>query len=415
MTAIGTVLIVGAGLAGAKAAEALRKEGYDGRIVMCGEESQPPYLRPPLSKEYLRGESAKLHVHPEAWYADHRIELSLSTRVAAIEPATREVVLADGARVAYDRLLLATGAAPRRLTIPGNDLAGVHYLRTLADAEAIREAATAAHHVIIVGGGWIGGEVAASLRQMGLPVAMIADGSVPFERLLGSAVGTVYADLHKENGVELAMNERAAAFLGSGSVEAVELASGARVEGDLVVVGVGALPRTHLAAAAGLDVDAGIVVDEYLETSVPGIYAAGDVAAAWHPDYESRLRLQHWDNARKQGGTAARNILGGREPYVRIPYLYSDQFDLGMEYAGYAPSWDRVVFRGDPASRSFIAFWLRDGRVVAGMNANIWKVNDAIGSLVASRRPVDVDRLVDPAVPLDDLDTLLGSHQLATA
>ena len=409
MNDIGAILIVGASLTGAKAAEALRKEGYDGRIVMFGEESVPPYVRPPLSKEYLRGEGepGQVFVHPEAWYAEQRIELHVSTPVRAIAPATREVVLGDGKRVAFDRLLIATGAAPRGLAIPGSDLAGVHYLRTRDDADAIRDAIAGARRVVVIGGGWIGTEVAASLRQLGLPVALIADGSVPLERVLGAEVGTVYRDLHADHGVELVMNQRAVAFHGRTVVEAVETADGTRIEGDLVVVGVGTRARTELAAAAGLAIGDGILVDEHLETSVPGIFAAGDVAAAWHPLFGARLRLEHWDNARRQGRAAARNMLDKVEPYARIPYFYSDQYDLGMEYAGYASSWDRVVFRGEPASGSFIAFWLRDGRVVAGMNANVWKVNDAIATIVGSAEKVDIERLVDPAVPLDDLEALL--------
>ena len=409
MSDIGTILIVGASLTGAKAAETLRKEGYDGRIVMFGQEPQPPYLRPPLSKEYLRGESEldKVFVHPEAWYAEQRIELHRSTPVRVIEPATREVVLDDGRRVTFDRLLIATGAAPRRLHIPGSDLAGVHCLRTLEDADAIREAATEARRVVVIGGGWIGAEVAASIRQLGLPVAMVADGSVPLERVLGAEVGSVYRDLHAAHGVELVMNQRAVAFRGRTAIEAVETANGTRIEGDLVVVGVGAQPRTELADRAGLDVGDGILVDERLETSVPGVFAAGDVAAAWHPLLGARLRVEHWDNARRQGRAAARNMLGMAEPYLRIPYFYSDQYDVGMEYAGYAPIWDQVVFRGEPASRSFVAFWLSDGRVVAGMNANVWKVNDAIAALVGSRQRVAIERLSDPTVALDDLEALL--------
>jgi 3-phenylpropionate/trans-cinnamate dioxygenase ferredoxin reductase subunit len=409
MADIATILIVGASLTGAKAAEALRKEGYDGRIVIFGEEPQPPYLRPPLSKEYLRGQGEldKVFVHPEAWYDEQRIELHLSTPVRAIDPATREVVLDDGQRVAFDRLLIATGAAPRRLNIPGGDLGGVHYLRTLEDADAIRDAVTAARRVVVIGGGWIGAEVAASIRQLGVSVALIADGSVLLERVLGAEVGTVYRDLHAERGVELVMHQRAVAFRGRTAIEAVETADGTRIEGDLVVVGVGAQPRMELAAGAGLDVGDGIVVDELLQTSVPGIFAAGDVAAAWHPLLGSRLRVEHWDNARRQGRTAARNMLGKAEPYLRIPYFYSDQYDLGMEYAGYAPAWDQVVFRGEPASRAFVAFWLSGGRVVAGMNANVWKVNDAIAALVGSREKVAIERLVDPTVALDDLDALL--------
>ena len=409
MSDIGTILIVGASLTGAKAAETLRKEGYDGRIVMFGQEPQPPYLRPPLSKEYLRGESelGKVFVHPEAWYAEQRIELHRSTPVRVIEPATREVVLDDGRRVTFDRLLIATGAAPRRLHIPGSDLAGVHCLRTLEDADAIREAATAARRAVVIGGGWIGAEVAASIRQLGLPVAMIADGSVPLERVLGAEVGSVYRDLHAEHGVELVMNQRAVAFRGQTAIEAVETADGTRIEGDLVVVGIGARPRTELADRAGLDVGDGILVDELLQTSEPGIFAAGDVAAAWHPLLGARVRVEHWDNARRQGRIAAQNMLGGADPYARIPYLYSDQYDLSMEYAGHAPAWDRVVVRGDPASGAFIAFWLRDGRVVAGMNANVPKVNDAIGALVRLGRPAIVERLADPSVPLDDPEALL--------
>ena len=409
MSDIRTIVIIGASLAGAKAAEALRKEGYDGRIVMFGDEPRLPYLRPPLSKEYLRGESPfdKTLVHPPAWYDEQRIELNLATPVRALDSATHEVVLADGHRLAFDRLLIATGSSPRRLTIPGNDLAGVHYLRTVEDADAIRDAAVGAHRVVVIGGGWIGAEVAASMRQLGLPVTVVAPGSVLLERVLGTEVGTVYRDLHAEHGVELVMNQRAAAFRGSNKVESVEVADGTRIQGDLVVVGVGAQPRTELAAGAGLDVGDGILVDEHLQTSVSGIFAAGDVASAWHPLLGSRLRVEHWDNARRQGRAAARNMLGMAEPYVRIPYFYSDQYDLSMEYAGFASAWDRVIFRGEPAGREFVAFWLSDGRVVAGMNANVWKVNDAIAALVGSRAKVAIERLSNPTVALDDLDALL--------
>ena len=409
MSDIRTIVIIGASLAGAKAAEALRKEGYDGRIVMFGDEGRLPYLRPPLSKEYLRRESPfdKALVHPLAWYEEQRIELNLATPVRAIDPATWEVVLDDGHRLAFDRLLIATGSSPRRLTIPGSDLPGVHYLRTVEDADAIRDAAVGAHRVVVIGGGWIGTEVAASMRQLGLPVTLVAPGSVLLERVLGTEVGSVYRDLHAEHGVELVMNQRAAAFRGTNKVESVETADGTRIHGDLVVVGVGAQPRTQLAAAAGLDVGDGIVVDEYLETSVPGIFAAGDVAAAWHPLLGTRLRVEHWDNAWRQGRLAARNMLAMAEPYVQIPYFYSDQYDLGMEYAGFASAWDRVVFRGQPADREFVAFWLSDGRVVAGMNANVWKVNDAIAALVGSRGRVATERLSDPTVALEDLDALL--------
>lgn len=403
-------VIIGASLAGANAAAQLRKDGFEGRIVLVGEEPDRPYERPPLSKDYLRGETerAKLDVHGPDFYAENAIELRLGTRAVALEPAGREVVLEGGERLRYERLLLATGAAPRRLEAPGAGLAGIHYLRTVGDADAIRAALAVAHRVVVIGGGWIGAEVAASARQLGLPVALVADGAVPLERVLGAEIGAVYRDLHAEHGVDLVLNQRAVAFHGRTVVEAVETADGTRIEGDLVVVGVGALPRTELAASAGLEVGDGVLVNEHLESSRPGIFAAGDVAAAWHPLYETRIRVEHWDNARRQGRAAARNMLGHAEPYARVPYFYSDQYDLSMEYAGYAPAWDRVVVRGDPARREFLAFWLRDGRVVAGMSANIHRMSTPISALVASGRQVAVDRLVDPAVPLDDLEALLA-------
>lgn len=404
-----TFVIVGASLAGANAAEQLRKKGFEGRIVLVGEERDRPYERPALSKAYLRrtAEREELNVHGATFYDENAIDLRTSARAIAVEPRSRDVVLQDGDRIRYDRLLLATGALPRRLEVPGSDLAGVHYLRTVTDADAIRELAAGARRAIVIGGGWIGSEVAASVRQLGLPVALVAPDSAPLERVLGPEVGAVYRDLHAGHGVELFMNQRAVAFRGQAAVEAVETADGTRIEGDLVVVGVGARPRTDLAASAGLEVGDGIHVDEHLETSVPGIFAAGDVAAAWHPLLKARIRVEHWDNARRQGRAAAQNMLGNPEPYIRIPYFYSDQYDLGMEYAGYAPAWDRVVFRGDPAAGAFVAFWLRDGRVVAGMNANVWKVNDAIAALVRASRKAVVARLTDPTVSLDDSEALL--------
>ena len=403
-----TFVIVGAGLAGASAAAQLRKDGFEGRVMLLGEEAEPPYERPPLSKAYLRGETQReqLGARAQTFYADHSIDLWTSTRVIAIEPSASEVVLEDDRRVRYDRLLIASGAAPRRLELPGSNLAGIHYLRTVDDADGIRQAAAQARRAVVVGGGWIGAEVAASLRQLGLPVALIAPGSVPLEGVLGPEIGAIYRDLHAEHEVELVMRQRVVAFRGHTAVEAVETADGTRVDGDLIVVGVGSQPRTELAAAAGLAVGDGILVDDCLQTSVPGIFAAGDVAAAWHPLLGARTRIEHWDNARRQGRAAARNMLGKGEPYARIPYFYSDQYDLGMEYAGFAPMWDRVVLRGDPASRAFVAFWLKDGRVLAGMNANVGQVNDAIAALVASKTSIDVERLADPTVPLEDIEAL---------
>ena len=406
MSDVETVVIAGAGLAGAKAAEALRKNGFEGRVLLFGTEAHRPYIRPPLSKEYLRGEGEldKVFVHPEPWYAEQRVDFEPSTTVAAIEPGEHAVVLDGGRRVGFDRLLIATGSEPRRLDVPGGELDGVRYLRTLDDADGLRAAAGKASRVVVVGGGWIGAEVAASIRQVGREVALIGDTAVPLERVLGPEVGAIFRDAHVANGVRLVPNQRVLAFHGrGGAVEAVETADGTRIEADLVVVGIGAAPRTALAEAAGIAVDNGILVSDRLETSAEGIFAAGDVASAEHPVFATRLRVEHWDNARRQGRIAARNMLDHDEPYARIPYFYSDQFDLSMEYAGYAPAFDRVVFRGVPTAGKFIAFWLLDGRVVAGMNVNTPKVNEAISALVASGRSVEAAALADPGVSLESL------------
>jgi 3-phenylpropionate/trans-cinnamate dioxygenase ferredoxin reductase subunit len=400
-----TFVIVGASLAGAQAAESLRREGFDGRVVLVGEEAERPYERPPLSKDFLRGEAGreKVYVHDESFYADHDIELRTSTRVVAIDPAAGQVRLEDGESLPYDRLLLATGAAPRHLSIPGSDLPGVHLLRTLEDSESLRQAITQANRMVVVGAGWIGSEVAAAARQMDTEVVLIERGNLPLERVLGPEVGAVYRDLHVDHGVEFLSGTGVEAFAGARSVEEVCTPDGRRIACDLVVVGVGAAPRVELAKAAGLVIEDGIAVDERLETSVPGVFAAGDVAAAWHPLYGARIRVEHWANALNQGPAAARNMLGLNVPYERLPYFFSDQYDLGMEYTGFAPSWDKVVFRGDPAKREFIAFWLADGRVVAGMNANVWDVTGPIGELIRRRVTVDPSRLADPDVPLEDL------------
>ncbi|MGH9284057.1 MAG: NAD(P)/FAD-dependent oxidoreductase [Acidimicrobiales bacterium] len=400
-----TFVIVGASLAGANAAQALRSEGFDGRVILVGEEAERPYERPPLSKEHLRGqdEPGSIFVHPEAFYAEQGIELRSSTRVAALHPGDRRVETADGEAIGYDRLLLATGAQPRRMDVPGSDLGGIHYLRTVQDSDRLRAALAPASRLAVVGAGWIGSEVAASARQLGVEVVLIDPMATPLERALGPEVGAVYRDLHARHGVELHPNTSVGAFVGNHSVEGVRTADGDVFDVDLVVAGIGVEPRTGLAATAGLALDNGIAVDEYLQTSAPGIYAAGDVAAAWHPGLGRRIRVEHWANAVNQGIVAAKNMLGAATVYDRVPYFFSDQYDLGMEYAGYTTSWDEVVFRGDPATGEFIAFWLGDGRVLAGMNANTWGVNKAIQELIRSRKPVPLDRLADPAVPLAEL------------
>jgi len=409
-TPTSTFVIVGAGLAGAKAAETLRAEGFDGRLLLLGEEAERPYERPPLSKGYLRGETDRdsLYVHPEGFYAAHGIELRPSSPVGAIDPGSRQVELVSGERISHERLLLATGAAPRRLPLPGADLAGIQYLRTRSDADALAAAAAHAEHVVVVGTGWIGSEAAASLRQLGREVTLVGPDTAPLVRVLGPEVGGVYRDLHADHGVRLALGTRVAAFRGHGRVEAVVTSDGRTIEGDLVLVGAGAVPRTELAEAAGLPVRNGILVNEQLEVvGAAGVYAAGDVAAAWHPRYQRYLHVEHWANARNQGPAAARNMLGRSLPYARLPYFYSDQYDLSMEYSGLATTWDRVVVRGDLAARTFIAFWLKDQRVIAGMNANVWDVTESIQTLIRSGRSVDPARLADPDIPLDQVTSEL--------
>jgi 3-phenylpropionate/trans-cinnamate dioxygenase ferredoxin reductase component len=397
-------VIVGASLAGAKAAETLREEGFDGRVVLVGAESERPYERPPLSKDYLRGEAdAKPYVHGESFYAEHDIELRTATAVERIDRAAAQVSLAGGETIGFDRLLLATGAQPRRISLPGADLDGVLPLRTIEHSEAIRARIDAGGRLVTIGAGWIGAEVAASAKQRGCDVTILEMTQLPLERVLGPELGAIYRDIHTDHGAQFIGGAAIEAIEGDRKVAAVRLAGGRRIEADFVVVGVGVEPRTELAQAAGIATDNGIAVDEHLQTSAPGIFAAGDVANAHHPFYGTRIRVEHWANALNQGPAAARNMLGRAQPYDRIPYFFSDQYDVGMEYAGYATASDEVVFRGDPESREFIAFWLKDERVVAGMNVNVWDVNEHIQALIRARRPIDRRRLGDPDVALEDL------------
>ena len=405
MTSDRTFVIVGASLAGAKAAETLRAEGFDERVVLIGAEDERPYERPPLSKDYLRGEAERetVYVHPEGFYADHDIELRLGRTAVSLNVAGSELALDDGERLRYDRLLLATGAEPRRLSIPGGDLDGVLYLRSVADCDALRGRLDRGGTVVVIGAGWIGAEVAASARQRGLDVTVIEPLTVPLERVLGTEVGAVYRDIHVDHGVHMLLGTGVEAFEGGTAVERVRTSDGRELECDFVVVGVGVQPRIGLAAQAGLAVDNGILVDEHLQTSAPGVFAAGDVANAHHPFYGERIRVEHWANALHQGPVAARAMLGEPDAYDRLPYFFSDQYDVGMEYAGFARRWDRMIFRGDPATREFIAFWLTGDRVVAGMNVNVWDVIDPIQRLIGERVAVDDRRLADPDVPLAEL------------
>ena len=405
MNALGqTFAIVGAGLAGAKAAGALRGEGFDGRLILIGDEPERPYERPPLSKDYLRGESEeKPYVHPKSFYAENEIELWTSTRVSGIDLGLGELLLEGDRRLGYDRLLVTTGAVPRRLDVPGADLGGIHYLRTLADSERIGEQIDQGQRLVVIGSGWIGAEIAASARQKGCEVTLLEMASLPLERVLGTEIGRIYLDLHRDHGVEFLPETTVERFEGEGSVERVITRDGASIETQFVVVGVGVAPRTSLLEHAGLRVDNGVIVDELLRTSAPAVFAAGDVASARHPFYGRHLRVEHWANALNQGPAAAKNMLGRAEPYDEIPYFFSDQYETGMEYSGFATEWDQVVFRGDVAAREFIAFWLKDERLVAGMNLNVWDVSDQIRDLIRSRRQLNPDQLRDLDTPLTEL------------
>jgi 3-phenylpropionate/trans-cinnamate dioxygenase ferredoxin reductase subunit len=398
-------VIVGASLAGAKAAEELRNLGFDGRVVLVGAECERPYERPPLTKDYLRGESEreKAYVHEQGFYKDQEIDLVLDATATSIDLAAASVALGDGSGLPFDRLLLATGAEPRRIEVPGADLEGVHYLRTLADCDLLRERLDAGGRVAVVGAGWIGSEFAASARQRGLEVALIDPLALPNERVFGMEIGAFYRDVHARHGVELLLGTSVGSFEGDGAVARVRTTEGRAVECDFAVVGIGVVPRVGLAREAGLETDNGIVVDDRLQSSVAGVFAAGDVANARHPFYERHIRIEHWANALNQGPAAARSMLGQPGSYDRIPYFFSDQYDVGMEYSGYATEWDEVVFRGAPEDGEFVAFWLRDGRVIAGMNVNVWDVNENVQALIRSRAVVDVGKLSDTETPLETL------------
>jgi 3-phenylpropionate/trans-cinnamate dioxygenase ferredoxin reductase subunit len=406
------IVIVGASLAGATAAQALRDEGYAGSVVLVGEEANRPYERPPLSKGYLLGndERDSIFVHPEDWYAEHDVDLRLGTAATSVDREKHEVRLADGGTLPYDRLLLTTGSAPRRLDVPGGDLEGVLYLRRVEDTDALRKAFERKPRVVVVGAGWIGLETAAAARQAGLEVTVVEMAELPLLRVLGPEVAQVFADLHREHGVDFRFQSGVDALLGDGHVSGVRLSDGTEVPADLVLVGVGISPRAELAQQAGLDVSNGVDTDEHLRTSDADVFAAGDVANAWHPVLKQRIRVEHWENARQEGKVAAEAMLGRDSTHERLPYFFTDQYDLGMEYIGYVDptpgsdlAYDDVVFRGDKDKREFIVFWLRDDRVLAGMNVNVWDVVDDVSALITSGRSVDRTRLADPSVALDQL------------
>jgi 3-phenylpropionate/trans-cinnamate dioxygenase ferredoxin reductase subunit len=377
--------------------------------VLIGAEEVRPYERPPLSKGVLLGndDESSVFVHDENWYSEHNVDLRLGVEATAIDRGARQVRLSDGTSVSYDKLLITTGASPRKLKLP--PLGGVHYLRSLEDARQLRETLKAGGQVVIAGSGWIGLETAAAAREYGCEVTVVEPEPGPLHRSIGPELGEVFRRLHASHGVTFRFGEGVAELVGGqgdgGKVTAVRTTSGAELPASLVIVGIGAVPNSQLAADAGLDVDNGILTDDAMRTSDPDIYAAGDVANSFNPLLGRRLRVEHWGNALAGGPAAAKSMLGQEVSYALVPYFFSDQYDLGMEAAGLSEPgrYDEVVFRGDPGSLEFIAFWLSGGAVIAGMNVNVWDVNDDIQALIRSGRPIDQSRLADPTIPLTDL------------
>jgi 3-phenylpropionate/trans-cinnamate dioxygenase ferredoxin reductase subunit len=411
-----TFVIVGASLAGAKAAETLRSEGFTGRVVLVGEEVERPYERPPFSKGYLQGDQPreKAYVHEEGWYDEHGVELLLGRRATDFN-ADGHVLTLDGVeQLRYDKLLLATGSRVRTLDVPGADAEGVHYLRTAGNSDALRAALRPGAQVVVVGAGWIGLEVTAAAVRHGATVTVVEVDRLPLRRVLGDEVAARFRELHEAHGVTFRFGA-GVRELGSagGRVTSVVLDDDTELPADVVVVGVGVRPATELAEAAGLAVADGVVTDAALRTSDPDVYACGDVAASHNPLLGRQIRVEHWANALNGGPAAARSMLGQPVEYARLPYFFSDQYDLGMEFSGWVSpgGYDRVVFRGDPTLADgkvpeYVVFWLAGGRVLAGMNVNVWDVTQEIQTLVRAGlagTEVDPDALADPSVPLDKL------------
>jgi 3-phenylpropionate/trans-cinnamate dioxygenase ferredoxin reductase subunit len=398
-----TCVVVGGNLAGGRAAETLRAAGFGGRVVLVGAEPDRPYERPPLSKAFLRGRQSQdaLYLRPEGWYAEHGIELRLGTRATRLDLAARTVELDRGGPLGYDRLLLATGSRMRRLDVPGAGLDGIHLLRTIGDAQRLRAELARRPRVVVVGAGFIGTEVAACCRDLGLEVTMLEAAPLPLPRL-GPELGRIWAGYHRDRGVDLRTGDGVAAFRGDGRVEAVVTSAGRVVACDLAVVGVGVVAETEWLAGSGLRLEDGVVTDEHCRTSAPGVWAAGDVAAWWHPRLGTRLRVEHVDNANNQAIAAAHGMLGRPVTYAPVPFVWSDQWDLHLQVAGHADRYDRVLLRGKVEDHSFVAFYLLGSEVRAAAGVNRLKEIAAARRLIWARldRP---ERLADESVELRSL------------
>ena len=401
----GPIVVVGGGLAAGTAVTELRDGGFDGPVVLVGQEPHAPYERPPLSKGYLMGNDPleQAFVHEQQWYADHDVELRLGRPVTAVDLSAKTVTTGDEA-LGFDKLLLATGCSPRHLSMADESGVPVHYLRTIEDSEAIRTALKPGTRVGIIGGGWIGLEVASAARAAEAEVTIVEAAEKPLLRVLGPEVADVFAALHLEHGVDLRTGAGVADIRSEDGRGVVALRDGSSIDVDVLVVGIGVAPNTELAEQAGLEVANGVVTDQWLRTSNPDVLAAGDVASAYHPLLGTHVRVEHWDNAIAQGRTAARNLAGGDEAFDQLPYFFTDQYDLGIEYVGHvgADGYDEVVVRGDVEGRVFTAFWLRNGEVLAGMHANDWDAIDHVRRIVATRK-VDGAALRDATVDLAQL------------
>jgi 3-phenylpropionate/trans-cinnamate dioxygenase ferredoxin reductase component len=401
-------VVIGAGEAGGIAVQTLRAEGFDGRIVLVGVEEHLPYERPALSKGYLNGEAytSEGSLVDQQWYDDQGIQLRLGRRAVSVDRSAHEVVLDDGERLYYDKLLIATGANPRRLDVPGADLGGVYYLRTLEDADNLARAFTATPNVVVVGAGWIGLEVAAVARGKGCKVTVIEPNDVPLEASMGARIGGFFADLHREHGVEFMFGHGVTGLGGANKVETVVSDDGTEVPADIVIVGVGIVPEVRLFDADLLARDGGVPVDPQMRTGDPDVFAAGDIASVDNPLYGHRIRVEHWANALMDGQIAARSMMGHESEFDPAPFFFTDQYDIGMEYAGWANARTAgaPLIRGDLDAREFYAFWLDDDVVIAGMHVNCWDEGiKPVQDLIHARAKVDRDRLADPAVPLAKL------------
>ena len=406
-----SIVILGAGMSGGVAARTLREEGYDGRLVLIGHEPTRPFGRPPLSKSYLRGEEtlAGWMVVPEQWYEDNRV-VRVHATATRVDADTHQVHLKDGGPVPFDRLLITTGGVNRTLEVPGADLPGVHQLRTVAESDAIKQDATRGARAVVVGMGFIGSEVAASLIQMGVQVTAVLPGTSPLESVLGPEVGQVMAGIHRDAGVELFSSDQVVRFEGARRIERVVTRQGRRLACDFAVVSVGISPAVDALASSGVALDNGVLVDELCRTNIPQVFAAGDVASHLHPLF-GRIRVEHYNNAEKQGAAAARSMLGIGTPYAYVHTFWSDQYDLKLEYVGHVRKWDQFIVRGSLDERKFLGFYLADGVLKAAVGVNRGGDPEldeqdemaAAGRLVAKRAHPDPGTLADETRDLSEI------------